>query len=79
MLSDLLENQRSHPFFHDWQSDTNKQTAAHLLLSIWMVRAGRGRGSTAHVACLCNCGMGALWCRIARGASGKPSYSGTIR
>lgn len=37
VLSDLLENPRSHPFFHDWQSDLNKQTAAHLLLSVWMV------------------------------------------
>ncbi|KAG2443045.1 hypothetical protein HYH02_009460 [Chlamydomonas schloesseri] len=36
VLSDLLENPRSHPFFHDWQSDLNKQTAAHLLLSVWM-------------------------------------------
>ncbi|GFR41272.1 hypothetical protein Agub_g1947 [Astrephomene gubernaculifera] len=36
VLSDLLENPRSHPFFHEWQSDANKQTAAHMLLSIWM-------------------------------------------
>ncbi|GLI68965.1 hypothetical protein VaNZ11_013493 [Volvox africanus] len=36
LLSDLLENTRSHPFFHEWMSDNNKQTAAHLLLSIWM-------------------------------------------
>ncbi|GIL72923.1 hypothetical protein Vretifemale_3064 [Volvox reticuliferus] len=36
LLSDLLENTRSHPFFHEWMSDINKQTAAHLLLSIWM-------------------------------------------
>ncbi|KXZ56694.1 hypothetical protein GPECTOR_1g625 [Gonium pectorale] len=36
VLSDLLENPRSHPFFHEWRSGANKQTAAHLLLTIWM-------------------------------------------
>ncbi|GLC35790.1 hypothetical protein PLESTB_000494500 [Pleodorina starrii] len=36
LLSDLLENPRSHPFFHEWKSDVNKQSAAHLLLSLWM-------------------------------------------
>jgi len=35
VLADLLENPRSHPFFHDWRSSRNKQTAAHLLVNIW--------------------------------------------
>lgn len=35
MLSDLLENPRSHPFFHEWRSNRDKQTAAHLLLTLW--------------------------------------------
>ncbi len=40
LLSELLENPRSHAFFHDWLSDRNKQTAAHLLLSLWRVSRG---------------------------------------
>ncbi|EFJ42961.1 hypothetical protein VOLCADRAFT_96890 [Volvox carteri f. nagariensis] len=36
LLSDLLENPRSHTFFHEWMSDVDKKSAAHLLLSIWM-------------------------------------------
>jgi hypothetical protein len=35
LLCDLLENPRSHSFFHEWRSSRNQQTAAHLLLSIW--------------------------------------------
>lgn len=35
VLSDLLENPRAHAFFHDWRSDTNKQTAAHMLITFW--------------------------------------------
>lgn len=35
VLCDLLENPRAHPFFHEWRSSRNQQTAAHLLLKLW--------------------------------------------
>lgn len=37
-MADLLENPKSHPFFHNWRSDGNGQSAAHLLISLWQVR-----------------------------------------
>ncbi|KAG2499310.1 hypothetical protein HYH03_002888 [Edaphochlamys debaryana] len=55
VISDLLENPRSHAFFHDWQSDLNKQSAAHLLLSIWMEEDSL-RGMTGHDGLLANPG-----------------------
>ncbi|KAL6758369.1 flagellar associated protein [Haematococcus lacustris] len=44
-LCDLLENTRSHPFFHSWRSSRNQQCAAHLLLGIWGEEA-QARGMT---------------------------------
>mmetsp|Transcript_28281 Transcript_28281/g.34349 ORF Transcript_28281/g.34349 Transcript_28281/m.34349 type:complete len:858 (-) Transcript_28281:68-2641(-) len=34
-LADILENPKSHPFFHEWRSSTNHILAPQLLLNIW--------------------------------------------
>ncbi|MEW5303624.1 MAG: hypothetical protein WDW36_006297 [Sanguina aurantia] len=39
-MADLLENPKSHPFFHNWRSDGNGQSAAHLLISLWQEEDG---------------------------------------
>ena len=44
VLTDMLQNPRALPFFHDWRSDLNQQAAAHLLISFWKV----GRGGSGH-------------------------------
>lgn len=38
LLADLVANARSHEFFHEWRSASDKQTATHLLINIWKVR-----------------------------------------
>eukprot|EP00195_Chlamydomonas_chlamydogama_P007748 CAMPEP_0202890108 /NCGR_PEP_ID=MMETSP1392-20130828/615_1 /ASSEMBLY_ACC=CAM_ASM_000868 /TAXON_ID=225041 /ORGANISM="Chlamydomonas chlamydogama, Strain SAG 11-48b" /LENGTH=1052 /DNA_ID=CAMNT_0049573609 /DNA_START=191 /DNA_END=3349 /DNA_ORIENTATION=- len=35
VLADMLENQRSHSFVHEWRSEMNQQTAAHMLITMW--------------------------------------------
>jgi hypothetical protein len=39
ILADMLENPRTHSFFHDWRSDRDKETAAHVLIKLWKVRS----------------------------------------
>ena len=35
MLADIMENPKAHPFFHDWRSHADRDTAAHMLLRLW--------------------------------------------
>lgn len=60
MLADILENPKSRSFLHDWRSDANKQTAAHMLLALWSV-------SSALVDCL-SAFMHSSVCRLSTGA-----------
>lgn len=46
VLCDLLENPRSHPFFHAWKSARDGRTSAQLLLSVWRDEEA-ARGMTA--------------------------------
>lgn len=47
LLSDLLENPRSLPFFHEWRSGLDQQPAAHLLIRFWREEDSL-RGLTVH-------------------------------
>ncbi|GAX82203.1 hypothetical protein CEUSTIGMA_g9631.t1 [Chlamydomonas eustigma] len=45
LMADMLQNPRALPFFHQWRSELNQQTAGHLLITFWKEEDGL-RGMT---------------------------------